>query len=375
MNTHALRTLIVDDSMVFRTFLRRCLSEIDGVEVVGAAADGKAALRRIEELKPDLVTLDIEMPHLDGIDVLNALHDQSPDTRVVIVTSETVSNAGRAVEALEAGAFEIILKPRAASSEDRQELVDQLRACLQAARSISVVTKGKSGKLRSRASPPASVDRPRQADVVAISSPPPLSFRPDVIAIGTSTGGPQALSAVLTPLPASMRTPIVITQHMPGLFIRSLAERLDRETQLTCHVAEEGMPLLAGHVYLAPGNVHLEVNRVGGIFKASLVDGPKVHHCKPAVDPMFFSLRRLAPTVRTLAVVLTGMGSDGAAGAAALASAGGFVIVQDEASSTVWGMPGATVKAGAAHQVLPLSEVAPLLNQYGAQISTERGAR
>ncbi|TLS74897.1 chemotaxis-specific protein-glutamate methyltransferase CheB [Mariprofundus erugo] len=361
--------------MVFRTFLRRCLSEIDGVEVVGAAADGKAALRRIEELKPDLVTLDIEMPHLDGIDVLNALHDQSPDTRVVIVTSETVSNAGRAVEALEAGAFEIILKPRAASSEDRQEMVDQLRACLQAARSISVVTKGKSGKLRSRASPPASVDRPRQADVVAISSPPPLSFRPDVIAIGTSTGGPQALSAVLTPLPASMRTPIVITQHMPGLFIRSLAERLDRETQLTCHVAEEGMPLLAGHVYLAPGNVHLEVNRVGGILKASLVDGPKVHHCKPAVDPMFFSLRRLAPTVRTLAVVLTGMGSDGAAGAAALASAGGFVIVQDEASSTVWGMPGATVKAGAAHQVLPLSEVAPLLNQYGAQISTERGAR
>lgn len=375
MNPHILRTLIVDDSMVFRTFLRRCLNDIDGVEVVGAAADGKAALRRIEELKPDLVTLDIEMPHLDGIDVLKVLHQQSPETRVVIVTSETVSNAGRAVEALEAGAFEIILKPRAAGHEARQEMVDQLRACLQAARTISVVTRGKSGKVRSASPLPAVAGRPRPSEIVVTPAPPASTFRPDIIAIGTSTGGPQALSKVLMALPAAMRVPIVITQHMPGLFIRSLADRLDRETQLTCHVAEDGMSLLAGHVYLAPGDVHLEIHRVGGALKAALVDGPRVHHCKPAVDPMFFSLQRLAPAVQTMAVVLTGMGSDGAAGAAALASGGALVVVQDEASSTVWGMPGATVKAGAAHQVLPLVELAPLLKQYGAQNSTERGAR
>ena len=186
-------------------------------------------------------------------------------------------------------------------------------------------------------------------------------MRPDVVAIGSSTGGPAALHAVLSALPGSFGTPVVLTQHMPKPFLQSLAERLERETALHCRLASDGLILKAGNIYIAPGDTHLELDRLGMNLACHLVDAPPVHHCRPAVDPMFFSLAKLAPRIRTLAVVLTGMGEDGAAGAKAIGDARGYVITQDQKSSVVWGMPGATVKCGAANDVLPLDAIAPAI--------------
>ncbi|MDX8406021.1 MAG: chemotaxis-specific protein-glutamate methyltransferase CheB [Mariprofundus sp.] len=376
--TKALRALIVDDSVVFRTFIRRCLNDMEGVEVVGAASDGKAALRRIEALQPDLITLDLEMPQMDGIEVLKAMGELAPNTKVVIVASETRTSAERVIEALEHGAFEAVIKPASASPADRAALTEQLQECLSAAARRRPAAGARPASAVKRATGTASVV-PQRAAAEPTVQPRSMaslgSFRPDIIAIGSSTGGPQALSHLFKALPAGMRVPIVITQHMPKLFVESLAKSLDRESQLACHVAEDGMQLERGHVYLAPGEIHMEIARAGVGLIARLVDGEKVHHCKPAVDPMFFSLQRLAPSVRTLAVVLTGMGSDGAAGAAAIAQAGGMVIAQDEATSIVWGMPGKTVKTGAAHQVLALDDVAPALVQYGGQSAAVAGSR
>jgi len=359
----ALRTLIVDDSVVFRTFIRRCLNDMEGIEVVGAAVNGSAALRKAAELKPDLMTLDLEMPGLDGLDVLRQLKACSPDTRVIIVASETSSSGDKVVQALEEGAFEAVVKPASATPEDRQKLADELQACLKAAgnryppkRSSSAAAGARAG---SSGVPEKSTGSLRSMALLA-------SFQPDIIAIASSTGGPQALSTIMMAISGALAVPVVITQHMPKLFVESLATRLNRESALSCCVAEDGMRLERGHVYLAPGEIHLEVVRSGIGMVARLVDGPKVHHCKPAADPMFLSLQTLAPSVRTLALVLTGMGADGAAGALAIAQAGGMVIAQDEASSTVWGMPGATVKQGAAHQVLPLTGIAPVLDQFGS---------
>jgi len=346
--TKKLRALIVDDSVVFRSFMRRCLNDIDGVEVVGTASDGKMALRQLEQLKPDIMTLDMNMPLMNGIDVLKALQDKAPDTSVVVVSCETETDAERTLEALESGACDFIIKPKASSKDAQGELTKSLSRRLFSAQSVRRVVSGKRLVRQTRA---ASFKRPA------------ASFRPDVIAIGSSTGGPAALSAVFSALPASIPIPITITQHMPKLFVQSLASRLNKESKLTVLVAEDGMALKPGHVYIAPGEIHMEVVRKGVGLATRLVDGPKLHHCKPAVDRTFYALAKLAPVVKTLAVVLTGMGVDGADGAKKIGETKGYVIAQDEASSAVWGMPGATVKVGAANDVLPLNDIAGALAQ------------
>ncbi len=343
-----IRTLIVDDSVVFRSFMRRCMNAIDGVDVVGTASDGRMALRQIEQLKPDVMTLDMEMPLLDGIGVLKTLQQQAPNIKVIVVSGESETDAERTIEALESGAYDFIIKPKASSKDAQAELSKSLSKRLFSVQSVSRVVSGKR------------LMRQRQA---ASFKKPLASFRPDVIAIGSSTGGPAALSAVFSALPANIPVPITITQHMPKLFMQSLANRLDKESKLTVLVAEDGMAFKPGHVYIAPGEIHMEVARQGVGLAAKLVDGPKMHHCKPAVDRTFYSLARLAPVVRTLAVVLTGMGTDGADGAKKIGQAKGYVIAQDEASSAVWGMPGSTVKMGAANDVLALDQIAGALSQ------------
>jgi len=340
-----MRTLIVDDSVVFRSFMRRCLADIDAIEVVGTAGDGQMALRQVSKLNPDLVVLDMEMPRMHGIEVLKALQLDAPQTKVIVVSSETETNAERTLEALASGACDFIIKPKASSDDAQGELSKRLSQCARVARSVGQVVCAKS----------------KAAEIKPSNFKKPASFCPDIIAIGSSTGGPEALSQVIEALPANMVVPIVITQHMPKLFVQSLASRLDREAALTCLVAEDGMILQRGHVYLAPGEIHMEIVKQGVGMAVKLVDGPKMHHCKPAVDRTFFSLASLSPLVQTLAVVLTGMGSDGADGAKKIHAGRGLVIAQDEASSSVWGMPGATVKAGAAHHVLPLNKIAAAL--------------
>ncbi len=346
-----LRTLIVDDSVVFRSFMRRCLTDIDHVEVVGTASNGEMALRQIVKLKPDLLVLDMEMPVMHGLDVLNALQTDAPQTKVIVVSGETESNAERTLEALSAGACDFILKPNASCADAQGELTKRLARCSRMAQSVSQVVGGQN----------------RSPKTQSVRFKRPLSFKPDIIAIGSSTGGPAALSQVISALPAGMLLPIVIVQHMPKLFIYSLASRLDKESALICKVAEDGMELQQGHVYLAPGEIHMEVVRQNMKLFAKLIDGAKLHHCKPAVDRTFYSLADLAPTVKTLAVVLTGMGVDGADGAKQINEGRGHVIVQDKASSSVWGMPGATVKVGAAHDVLPLNKIADALRQMASK--------
>jgi len=342
-----LRTLIVDDSVVFRSFLRRCLSSIDHIEVLGAAVDGEMAMRKIAKLKPDLVTLDMEMPRMHGIEVLRALQRDAPQTKVIVVSSETETNAERTLEALAAGACDFIIKPNAASADAEKVLTGRLRQCSRVVQSVAQVT-----RVKEPVTP-----------VKAVAFKAPIAFRPDIIAIGSSTGGPAALSRVIAALPADLSVPVVITQHMPKLFVQSLASRLAKDSQLACCVAEDGMLLEKGHVYLAPGEIHMEVVRKGMKMAIQLLDGPKLHHCKPAVDRTFYALAKLAPLVKTLAVVLTGMGVDGADGAKKIKQSHGYVLAQDEASSAVWGMPGATVKVGAADSVLALDKIAGVLNE------------
>lgn len=347
------RLLIVDDSVAFRMFLRKCLMGLDELEVAGVARDGVDALEKVAELKPDAITLDMNMPRMNGMETLTALKREHPDVNVIIIAAETEDDADRTVQALKAGAFDFILKPRASDGDPaetiRQSLLPRLKE-LQASR-VSHQGAAASSEQRSPQAPAPEVDK----------APPvraaPSDARLDILAIGSSTGGPAALHEVLPQLPADLPVPVVVVQHMPELFIRSLASRMDKESQLICKVAEDGERLLAGHAYFAPGNWHMEiVSREGGLF-ASLSDAPPLHFCRPAVDATFHSLTKLAPKIHTLAVVLTGMGKDGAEGALALSKQNSHVIAQDKETSTVWGMPGATVGLGAAHSVVALQRI------------------
>ena len=361
-----IRLLIADDSPVFRHVLKKHLAGIDGIEVAGEARNGRDTLLKAEKLSPDVVTLDMTMPELDGMQTLRQLREKFPSIQVVVLTAANEPEARKTVEALDVGAFDFILKPEVGRRDVgvffRDELLPRLRAAAQSGERRGM--RGLSERKSVAAKSGGCAFKARTTRASACLSP---ASGPDIVAIGSSTGGPAALHAVLSALPETFKTPIVVTQHMPKLFLVSLAERLERETALSCRLAEEEAPISPGNIYLAPGEQHLEILRRGNGLYCHLSDAPPVHHCRPAVDPMFYSLAALAPRFRTLAVVLTGMGEDGAAGAAEIGKAKGCVIAQDEASSVVWGMPGATVARGAASEVLPLNEIAgAILNRCAA---------
>lgn len=369
-----IRLLIADDSPVFRFYLKKCVAKMDGVEVAGEARDGVEALEQMAALRPDVVTLDMTMPRMNGMDTLKEMQRRFPNIPAIVLTSADEEEANLTLEALENGAFEFVLKPGHGPDGERR-LIELLHPRLiEAARQSRAGAGDRAGAGAARRRPAAPGATPKPAPRAA--NPPRRAApsasqpagRPGILAIGSSTGGPTALHRVLAGLPAGFPLPIVLTQHMPANFLVSLAERLTRETPIETRVAEDGMPLAPGRALLAPGGRHMEIARQGGALVCQLNDGPSEHHCKPAVDPMFRSLAALAPRLSTLAVVLTGMGADGAAGALAIREAGGQVIAQDEATSVVWGMPGATVKLGAAHQVLPLEAIAPaILEAAGAR--------
>lgn len=278
------------------------------------------------------------MPRLDGIQTLRAMRRRKMKTKAIVLTSRDEPEARLVVQALSEGASEFVLKPDDFSGPSKKELSDSLHLLL---RSVARKTK-----------------RVVRREAFRIAEPQRALYCPDVLAIGASTGGPAALQELFTRLPRPFPLPIIVTQHMPAQFLCCFVDRLDRELPQNVCLAEEGMRLDAGTVYFAPGNKHLEIVRHGPVLLCHLSDAPPVHHCRPAVDPMFLSLAALAPLVRTLAVVLTGMGEDGAAGCVALCRANGYVIAQDETSSVVWGMPGAVVNRGGAHEVVPMERIA-----------------
>ena len=344
MSVHRpVRVLVVDDSVVIRRLVSDALDADPGLEVIGTAANGRLALGKIEQLAPDAVTLDIEMPELDGIETLRALRQTHPALPVIMFSTLTERAAAATLDALAAGANDYVTKP--ANVGRASDAIQQVRNEL-APKILSWCGKA-------AAPGPATVRPPLQA-------PPPRATTPrrlDAVVIGVSTGGPNALAELLPALPADLPVPVVVVQHMPPVFTKILAERLNGRSGLDVAEAQGGEHLRAGSVWLAPGGRHLVVRRAGGDAVLECTDDPPENFCRPAVDVLFRSAAQ-AWGPATLGVVLTGMGHDGLGGSEVLRTRGADVIAQDRDSSVVWGMPGSVTEAGLAVATLPLGELA-----------------
>jgi len=344
------RILIVDDSAVMRSLLRSVVCAEADLEVAGTAADGESALRTIETVRPDLILLDVEMPVMNGLVTLKQLRARGSKMPVIMCSSLTQRGAKVTIEALAGGASDYVTKPAGQSGREAatralsQELIPKIHALTSEVQPQPVFAAMPGAVL------PGLARAPLMLPAASAFKAQPVSSVPAVLAIGVSTGGP-----------ASFPLPVAIVQHMPELFTRLFAERLDGRCGLRVREAAEGDPMRAGTIYIARGNWHMEVlaaSRAGQPPTLHLNQGPLENHCRPAVDALFRSLAAVYGS-GVLALVLTGMGSDGLAGSRMIREQGGSVLAQDQATSTVWGMPGAVTNAGLAHSVLPLSAIAP----------------
>jgi two-component system chemotaxis response regulator CheB len=339
-----IRVLVVDDSVVIRRLVTQVLSEDAAIEVVGVAANGVIALARIPQVNPDVVSLDIEMPEMDGIETLRRIRAEFPALRVIMFSTLTARGAKHTLEALSLGANDYVTKPSNVGSLDRS--MERLRA--------ELVPKIKQFFESEPAAP-----LPAPALVRPVSNYIPIvPYKPEVVAIGVSTGGPNALAQIFPEFPADFPCPILVVQHMPPLFTRMLAERLCNQSRLQVDEAAEGMAVEPGHALIAPGDYHMQVVRRDQRLVVRLDQGPPQNSCRPAVDVLFSALAKVCRG-RVLAVVLTGMGQDGMRGSQELKSLGAAVLAQDQATSVVWGMPGCIANAGLADKVLPLNAVVP----------------
>ncbi|MCC6510600.1 MAG: chemotaxis response regulator protein-glutamate methylesterase [Pirellulaceae bacterium] len=341
------RVLVVDDSTVIRRLLTDALSSDPAVEVAATAPNGRIALAKIPQINPDVITLDMEMPEMDGITTLVELRKLYPKLPVIMFSTLTQRGAEATLDALAKGANDYVTKPAnvgsvtAALQNVRNELVPKIKAFCpwSAAPMAPLVTKQNEPGSR------------------AVKSVALRNARIDCIAIGVSTGGPSALQTVLTKLPGNLPVPVVIVQHMPPIFTKHLADRLHQLSELDVFEGMRGDALSPGGVWIAPGDHHMIVRRDGPKVRIDTHQQPPENSCRPAVDVLFRSVAEVYGE-HTLGVVLTGMGQDGARGAEVMRDAGGRIIAQDEKSSVVWGMPGAVVGAGLADKVVPLDQIA-----------------
>jgi len=343
-----IRVLVVDDSAVARRMVVQSLADDPQIDVIGTAANGRIALTMIEQLSPDVVTMDLEMPLMDGIETVRAMRRRGDRCRVIMFTKFSAHDAKRTFVALAAGANDFITKPSSmiAGGVSFASVAEAL------------IPKIKALAPRTGPTPQAGIRAPcgGRAAVIRLAAPPQGPGRPvRAVVIGTSMGGADALLRVLRSV-TRLPVPVLLVQHMAPMFTRQLAEWLDKVCASTILEAMGGEDLEPGHVYVAPGGHHLEVHATARGARTVITDGPAVNSCRPSVDTLFYSAARVYDG-SLLAVVLTGMGADGLGGSGAVVAAGGRVLVQDEASSLVWGMPGAVAKAGFAHQVLPLDEI------------------
>lgn len=342
-----LRSVVVDDTALYRRAVRDCLAAIPGVEVVGAASNGRLALTMLAEQKPDFVTLDLDMPELDGLGVLAELQKQTHPPSVLILSAHSAAGGELTMKALEAGAFDFIRKP---SSLTTSESMAQLRKELEERVHALLARRGKPAI----AAPLA--PRPRAARALPFA-------RPKLALIGISTGGPQALMQILPKLEKDFPLPVLVVQHMPPLFTQALADSLSRRTQLPVQEARHEEIARVGHVYLAPGGKHMKVRQQnGGQVQILITDDPPENHCKPSVDTLFRTVALQFPGA-SIAAVLTGMGNDGAAGVQLLKRGGSLILAQDEATSVVFGMPKAAIATGCVDEVLPLDALASALTR------------
>ena len=360
------RVLIVDDSALVRRILTEVLSADPAIEVVGTASDAYVARERIKQLNPDVLTLDVEMPKMDGVTFLRNLMRLRP-MPVVMVSSLTEHGAEVTLDALAVGAVDYLPKPKIDIAATLTDYADELRAKIRSAAAARV------RPYTGATSPAGAAVAPRlSVDAVLAKGPVRRQFRTTdrIIAIGASTGGTEAIKEVLVQLPAD--TPgVVITQHIPKAFSTPFARRMDACCQMTVCEAADGQMILPGHVYIAPGDQHLLVQRDGARYVCKLDDGPPVNRHKPSVDVLFRSVAQTAGR-NAIGVILTGMGKDGAIGLKEMREAGSPTIAQDEATSVVWGMPGEAVTIGAAAEVLPLGQVAPRLSALAESMDLVR---
>ena len=346
-----LRVLVVDDSILYRQMLVRAFANIEGVEVVDVAVDGVEALEKIERLSPDLITLDVQMPRLDGLGVLRELTRRSVDATVLMVSSVTAEGAPATVDALLNGAIDCILKP---AGVDAQAEVQSIAKALK--EHVKAILQNRS------VSPPGGYVSAKRG---FRKHPLSVTKMQDVIVIGASTGGPQALRTVLRSLPATFDVPLFIVQHMPSAFTASLASRLNDIVDFPVKLASTGMPIQPGTAYLAPGRFHLTVMKKGEDVFCRLTEDPPRQGCRPSLDCL---LESLVPAYgeKVVTAVLTGMGSDGLEGCRRVKAAGGAVIAQDRQGCTVYGMPKAVVDAGLTDAIVPLDQIGEVItaNQY-----------
>jgi len=373
------RVLVADDAVLFRRLLSEVLASIPGVEVVGTATNGKITVQKVRELKPDLLTLDIEMPEMDGLAVLDALtRDGKPEVQIIVVSALSRQGGDLTMRALQKGAFDFITKPEAATPElSRAALLRELTPRISALAhrlDVRAILRGVPSRVRPEV--PVSIPAPQplpagtSGDGVAsrmqrLSNP----SRPDMVLIGVSTGGPAALNDLLPAIPGDLGVPILVVQHMPPIFTKSLADSLDPKCAMRVREAIHGETPLPNTVYIAPGGLQMRLG-MGADNRPILevTEDPPENNCRPAVDYLFRSAALRFPG-RSMAVILTGMGSDGTLGLRLLKRHGCFVIAQDEPSCVVYGMPKAAVDAGVADIVLPLKSIA------GQIASIVRGGR
>ena len=391
------RILIVDDSAVMRALLRSVVSSDTRLEVAGTASDGASALRAMASVRPDLVLLDVEMPGMDGVSTLKQMKAAGIRIPVIMCSSLTQRGAKVTIEALASGAADYVAKPAGQPSRDAavQSLANDLVP------KILALTAGATGGQQQNAigaafspaswtanrtpveprstwpgqhspvtSPPA-FSIPGAIPAPVPSTPPAGATPPAVLLIGVSTGGPAALDALLPALPANFPLPVLIVQHMPELFTKMLAERLNDRCLLRVTEAVAGEPVRAGAIYIARGDWHMEVaTGISATPVLRLTQEQQENHCRPAVDVLFRTAVQVYGS-RILAVVLTGMGYDGLAGSRIIREHGGTVLAQDQATSAVWGMPGAVAQAGLAHRILPLTAIAPEILRLSSRSQRE----
>ncbi len=347
-----MKVMVVDDSALYRKTITDVLAEDPAIEVVGSAPNGRIAMMKIPDLRPDLLTLDMEMPEMDGLATLRELTRNYPDIQSLVFSAHTEKGAELTLDALRLGAVDFVTKPSGGQSIElsmrkmREELLPKLQA-LTRRRQLSFQ------RPRPAARPPAT----------RTTAPMQKLLPRDVIAIGVSTGGPPTLHKLFAQLPRELKQAILIVQHMPPIFTKKLAEQLDKVGTIPVREARAGEPVKPGHAYIAPGDFHMEVAVRNGSKVIHLHKQPPENFCRPAVDVLFRSVAKIYGA-RAIGVILTGMGEDGMRGMQEMKNVGIPIIAQDEKTSVVWGMPGAVVQAGLADEVVPIDKVYQTISEF-----------
>ena len=342
-----IRVLVVDDAVVMRQLIKSALTEYEEIEVAGVAANGKIALQKVQQVKPDIIIMDIEMPEMDGIETVKNLRKDYKDIPVIMFSTLTKRGAEATIDSLKAGATDYVTKPT--NTRNVMEGIEAIRNQI-VPRIHSLVPRANKS-MPNRAATGANLVHNSKITT-------PKTREIEAVCIASSTGGPNALPVFFEALPKNFPLPIFVVQHMPPLFPKFLAERINRVSALPCHEARHHQHPQPGNIYIAPGDYHMSVVKAEGNLSIELSQGPPENSCRPAADVLF---RGIANTFKgkVLGLVFTGMGHDGLQGCEILSDLGAYICVQDEASSVVWGMPGSVAKAGYADKILPLEQMAP----------------